>query len=121
MQASQQGGGCKAQKDTLDWLGRRWWQHVTIGHVATCDHISALLQPSPSLRDTGNNVIRLLSNGVISTYAGNGTSGCSNGAASSAMFNSPAGVATDASGQVYVADTVGAPARSSAMAVLSLF
>lgn len=73
------------------------------------------------MQHTGNNVIRLLSNGIVSTYAGNGTSGYSNGAASSAMFNSPTGVGTDPSGQVYVADTVSASACSIATTVLSFY
>lgn len=90
--------------------------------MATCDHWSPSDHPAtlpPSMQHTGNNVIRLLSNGIVSTYAGNGTSGYSNGAASSAMFSLPTGVGTDPSGQVYVADTVSASACSIATTVLS--
>jgi sugar lactone lactonase YvrE len=61
------------------------------------------------IADTGNNVIRKVtaSSGVITTVAGNGTSGYSgnNGAAASATLNSPNGVALDSSGNLYIADT----------------
>jgi sugar lactone lactonase YvrE len=55
----------------------------------------------------GANVIRKVSNGVITTIAGNGTAGYSgdNGPATSATLNEPLGVAVDASGNVYIADT----------------
>ena len=43
---------------------------------------------------------------IISTYAGNGTSGLVNGAAASAQFNGTMGVGTDANGNVYVADNL---------------
>ena len=55
-----------------------------------------------------NNCIRKVtaSNGMITTIAGTGTSSFSgdNGAATSATFNYPNGVALDASGNVYIAD-----------------
>jgi sugar lactone lactonase YvrE len=59
--------------------------------------------------DTGNNVIRqvLASSGFITTFAGNGTSGYSGdkGLATSATLKSPAGVALDSAGNLYIADT----------------
>jgi len=65
--------------------------------------------------DYGNNVIRKITPaGIVSTYAGNGTPGYRNGAATSASltgttdtlayFNNPQAVAVDAAGNVYVAD-----------------
>lgn len=42
---------------------------------------------------------------TVSTLAGNGTAGFADGSGASAMFNNPQGVAVDASGVVYVADT----------------
>ena len=60
--------------------------------------------------DTGNHTIRkLVFSGTIctvSTLAGTvGVSGTTDGTGSAALFNSPLGIAVDASGNVYVADT----------------
>jgi sugar lactone lactonase YvrE len=61
------------------------------------------------IADTGNNKIRevLAQTGIISTIAGNGTSGSTgNGAlATSAELSAPAGVAVDLYGNVYISDT----------------
>ena len=58
--------------------------------------------------DSSNNVIRKISNGVISTVAGNATPGFSgdNGPAISAQLASPAGVAMDTAGNLYIADSL---------------
>ncbi len=58
------------------------------------------------ITDQGNNVVREVSGGVITTVAGNGTAGFSgdNGPATSAQLNAPRGVAIDASGNLYIAD-----------------
>jgi DNA-binding beta-propeller fold protein YncE len=57
--------------------------------------------------DTGNHIIRIVSSaGFVSTFAGwPGIAGASDGLGSAARFNNPNGVAVDASGNVYVADT----------------
>jgi uncharacterized protein (TIGR03437 family) len=59
------------------------------------------------IADTGNNCVRKVSNGVISTVAGNGTPGFSgdNGPATSAQLATPEGVAVDSAGNVYIADS----------------
>jgi uncharacterized repeat protein (TIGR01451 family) len=60
------------------------------------------------IADTGNEVIRRVApNGVISTVAGNGTSGLSGdgGAATLAQLYSPTGVAVDSAGNLYIADS----------------
>jgi hypothetical protein len=56
--------------------------------------------------DTGNNRIRkITSSGEVSNLAGNGTAGYANGTGTAAMFSAPQGIASDASGNIYVADT----------------
>jgi sugar lactone lactonase YvrE len=56
--------------------------------------------------DSGNNAIRRISpTGVVSTVAGNGTGGFSDGSGAAARFNNPKGVAVDANGNIYVGDT----------------
>jgi sugar lactone lactonase YvrE len=60
------------------------------------------------IADTLNNVIRkVATNGIISTVAGNHVSGYSGdgGPATSAQLNSPQGLAVDAGGRIYIADT----------------
>jgi uncharacterized protein (TIGR03437 family) len=60
------------------------------------------------IADTLNNVVRKVSaNGVIAAFAGTGTAGSSGdgGAAASAQLNAPQGVAVDAAGNVFIADT----------------
>jgi len=56
--------------------------------------------------DSGNNKIRkVAADGTVSTYAGTSTSGQTNGSCASATFYYPMGVAVDAAGNVYVADS----------------
>ncbi len=61
------------------------------------------------IADSGNNVIREVNHvtGVITTVAGNGSSGYSgNGeAATGAELNDPVGVAVDAAGNIFIADS----------------
>jgi uncharacterized protein (DUF779 family) len=58
------------------------------------------------IADIYNNRIRKVSNGVITTIAGNGTGGFSgdNGPATNAQLNYPTGVAVDPAGNLYIAD-----------------
>lgn len=58
------------------------------------------------ISDFGNNRIRKVSNGVITTVAGGGTGGSlgDNGPATSARLSQPIGVAVDAAGNLYIAD-----------------
>jgi DNA-binding beta-propeller fold protein YncE len=57
--------------------------------------------------DEENNLIREIGpGGMVSTLAGKGSPGAHNGAAISAMFYSPMGVAVDSSGNIYIGDTL---------------
>jgi uncharacterized protein (TIGR03437 family) len=58
------------------------------------------------IADVGHSRIRKISNGVITTVAGNGTQGFSgdNGPATSAQLALPEGIAVDSAGSVYIAD-----------------
>ena len=59
------------------------------------------------IADTANNVVRRVSNGVISNFAGTGTAGSSGdgSAATGAQLNGPQGMAVDSAGNLYIADT----------------
>ena len=73
--------------------------------------------------DTLNHKIRKISpGGVVGTLAGSGTQGSTDGTGTAASFNQPKGVAVDASGNVYVADTQNSKIRkiSSSGVVTSL-
>lgn len=56
--------------------------------------------------DTGNHAIRRISpDGLVTTLAGTGSAGYRDGPAAQARFHAPMGVAVDAAGRVFVADT----------------
>ena len=55
--------------------------------------------------DYGNNKIRLITpDGTVSTLAGNGTAGSTDGTGAVASFNTPTGIAIDIAGNIYVSD-----------------
>jgi uncharacterized protein (TIGR03437 family) len=60
-----------------------------------------------SIADSGNQRVRMVSNGVITTVAGTGTPGYSGdgGVATSAELYNPSGIAIDTAGKIYVSDS----------------
>ena len=68
-------------------------------------HVAVDAAGNVYVADTGNNKIRKITpTGIVSTFAGNGTSGAIDGTGTTASFNNPSGVAVDPNGNVYVAD-----------------
>jgi uncharacterized protein (TIGR03437 family) len=64
------------------------------------------------IADLGNNVIRRVANGTIATFAGSTQGfGGNGGPALSARLSGPQGVAVDASGNLYITDTLNASVR----------
>ncbi len=54
--------------------------------------------------DYGNNEIRKITAGMVTTVAGDGNAGTTDALDTAARFNDPTGVAVDAAGNIYVAD-----------------
>jgi RHS repeat-associated protein len=79
-----------------------------IGTSALFNHpVGLVIDVSGNLyvADEANNAIRKITpTGVVTTLAGSGTAGFTNGSGGAATFNLPCGVALDAAGNIYVAD-----------------
>lgn len=57
------------------------------------------------MADAGNNCIRKVAAGVVSTFAGNGQPGYIDGQGTQARFNGPSALAFDSKGNLFVADS----------------
>jgi uncharacterized protein (TIGR03437 family) len=80
-------------------------------HASLYLPVSLAVDPAGNIyfSDQGNNVVRKVdTNGIITTFAGNGVYGFGGdgGPAAHAEFNNPAGVALDAANNLYVIDVV---------------
>ena len=89
--------------------GNYWGDGGKAGEAALYLPLGLLVDKAGNLyiADTGNSRVRKVSSdGIITTVAGNGTSGYSGdgGPATSAQLRGPAGLALDASGNLYIAD-----------------
>jgi uncharacterized protein (TIGR03437 family) len=73
------------------------------------------------IADTGNSRIRKVTNGIITTVAGNGGYGFSgdDGPATSAQLYDPYGVAVDSAGNLYIADTLNGRIRKVANGIIT--
>ena len=67
---------------------------------------SIVLSPHGELfiSDTGNNRIRMIANGIVSTFGGSGQRGAADGIFLDASFRSPSGLCLSPDGDLYVAD-----------------
>lgn len=74
------------------------------GSLVSPNAVAAAPDGSLVIADS-NKIRRLLVTGVLTTVAGGDAAGYADGAGSAARFNSPAGLAVDSAGIVYVADT----------------
>ena len=79
------------------------------GTAARFDHPTGIAIDANNnvyVADSANNKIRLITPlGVVTTIAGTGVSGATDGTGSSATFNAPTGITIDASGNLFVVDS----------------
>ncbi len=93
--------------DTLAGQGEGWRDGPALqAQFNTPSQIALDAAGNLFVADTGNHAIRRIgTDGRVSTLAGDGQPGFADGVAGQARFNGPMGVAVDAQGRVYVADT----------------
>jgi len=93
--------------DTLAGTGEGWRDGPALqAQFNTPSSIALDASGNVFVADTGNHVIRRIgTDGTVSTVAGDGSAGYRDGPAAQARFDGPMGVAVDAGGRVFVADT----------------
>ena len=69
--------------------------------------VALAVSPNGTLYFADRSIVQMISNGIVTTFAGNGTSGYSGdgGPAIAAELNEPVAVALDPAGNVYIADS----------------
>jgi sugar lactone lactonase YvrE len=87
---------------------------ATAGALASPTGLAIDASGNLYIADTANNAVRKWSNGTLTLVAGTGVAGSSRdgGPATSARLNSPTGVAVDAAGDLYIADSGNQRVRS---------
>ncbi|HYB61284.1 MAG TPA: NHL repeat-containing protein [Methylomirabilota bacterium] len=80
---------------------------ATSGQLCGLGTVAVDMKGNVYISDSGNQRVRKVSHGVISTVAGNGTAGYSGdgGPAVRAQLNFPDGIAVDSLGNLYIADS----------------
>ena len=106
-----QGGACKANVSTVSLLAGASGTSGSTDGSSTLARFNKPMGIAPDgnggyiIADASNNKIRAVaSDGTTSTIAGNGTAAFADGAALSASFSSPTGIAVGSDGSIYVAD-----------------
>jgi sugar lactone lactonase YvrE len=80
--------------------------HGSAARFATPSGLAVAPDGTLVVADTGNHAIRRVTpEGVVTTVAGDGTAGYVDGPSARARFDAPVGVAVDAAGRIFVADT----------------
>jgi sugar lactone lactonase YvrE len=77
---------------------------IVMFYTMGCSKKSSNENPTPSSFSRNTSSTTSPSDDKVSTLAGSGTAGCTNGTGTSAQFNCPSGIAVDSQGCVYVAD-----------------
>jgi len=93
--------GSSSSHGSVDGVG-------SAARFSTLQGIALKSDGSYFVADSANHTIRqVMADGTVTTFAGSpGNAGWADGAGSAARFNDPEGIAVDASGTVYVADTM---------------
>lgn len=78
---------------------------ATAGELDTPSDVAVDGQGVIYIADSGNNLIRKVTQGELHTHAGSNIAGFKDGSIYTAQFNAPAGLALDGWGVLYVADT----------------
>ena len=100
---------------------RGWWPRQPVTALAGPIGLAVDKQGNLYISEWFSSTVRKVSNGIITTVAGTGTRGFSGdgGPATDAMLTVPEGVAVDASGNLYIADTGNLRIRKVTQGVIS--